>query len=214
MDKFLKIVLVIFGIFLIVSILGGLGYTITKNADSTQPTTMTADDYVQSVQPQNQPEDTTPAPVPTPQQPVATEPTPTPKSDVFQIEERVGNENVQITVNGVRIAKSIDEKNNEYEVATAPSGEEYIIADVTIENTGNYVLYFSPSVNFNVYDTDGYSYPSDFTAQYALKRSFDGADIAPGSTRRGEVPFLVPIDKTGLRLQFTGGSMYAIIALN
>ncbi|OPY19420.1 MAG: Telomeric repeat-binding factor 2 [Methanomethylovorans sp. PtaU1.Bin093] len=198
MDKSLKIVLPIFIVFAIAVAFGGC---VESMSSSTEDADQSTSGQVET-------------PTTETQQPTAVESTSTKtKTTVFKIGESFGNEAILMTVNGVRTANYIDEKNNQYETATAPSGEEYIIVDVTIENIGNEMQYFASSVNFNVYDTEGYSYPSDFIAELALKKSFDGSNIAPGSTRRGEIPFLVPTGKTGLQLQFTGASQYAIIAL-
>lgn len=121
----------------------------------------------------------------------------------YVVGDTVTDGKTNIVVNSVRTTTRIDEKNNEFSVADAQSGYEYVILDVTIENVGSDTASYSPIINFKVYDSSGYSYSDDFTAETALSKPFDGNNVVPGSKRRGEVPFMVPTDAQGLQLQFS-----------
>jgi len=131
----------------------------------------------------------------------------------YKVGDIVTDGKTNIVVNDVRTSARIDEKNNEYLVAEAQPGYEYAILDVTIENVGSDTMSYSQMINFKVYDSSGYSYSDDFTAETALSKPFDGNNVVPGSKRRGEVPFMVPTDAQGLQLQFSFGAFGSNVAI-
>ncbi|MFA0822358.1 MAG: DUF4352 domain-containing protein [Methanomethylovorans sp.] len=121
----------------------------------------------------------------------------------YKVGDVVTDGKTNFVVNGMKTASKIDEKNNEFSVAEAQPGYEYMILDVTIENIGSETVSYSPTINFKVLDSSGYSYTEDFTAETALAKPLDGNNVVPGGKCRGEVPYLVPGDAQGLQLQFS-----------
>lgn len=70
--------------------------------------------------------------------------------------------------------------------------EQYVIVDITLVNNSTDVINFSPQ-KVTIVDIDGYAYNYD--------SSFDtkgilGGQLHPGRKARGELAFLVPIEKS------------------
>ena len=127
----------------------------------------------------------------------------TPKVQEFEIGDTTTDGELKVTVNGVRFTSEIDEQNNEFMIAEAPSGEEYAIIDITVENIlSDKTQAVSTMVQAEVSDQDGYAYDLDFEGQVVLKKSFADGEILPGMKRRGEIAFLVPTDATDLKFMY------------
>ncbi len=197
----LKVILVLFvAVVLLGALIGSDNDKVTKVDDTSVKTTPTQQPVAKETATETQA--TT-----TPETTNAAAPT------TYKVGEIVTDGKTNIVVNNVRISARIDEKNNEFLVAEAQSGYEYVILDVTIENVGSDTMSYSPMINFKVYDSSGYSYNDDFTAETALSKPFDGNNVVPGSKRRGEVPFMVPTDAQGLQLQFSFGAFGSNVAI-
>lgn len=122
---------------------------------------------------------------------------------IYDIGDTCSDNLTKITVNGKRYANSINEKNDESHMVQAESGFEYLILDITLENISpnrsrSYAAYW----HYKILSPEGYTYEMDRNASSALSKKLDGSDVMPGTKRRGEVPFKVPIDAEGLQLQF------------
>lgn len=79
------------------------------------------------------------------------------------------------------------------------AGNEYLIVNLTAENTSNDDTVVSSLLNFSVRDADGETYSQSFTA--GVETSFDG-DVPAGEQITGEIAYEVPEGTTGLVLQF------------
>lgn len=100
---------------------------------------------------------------------------------------------VALTLNGVTRVARVDQ------FTAAKPGNTILLADVTIENTGQVPVPYNP-LFFRVKDADGYEYNSTIaTDQAALKYG----EIAPGQRVRGQVATELPQRSTGLVLTFT-----------
>jgi hypothetical protein len=127
----------------------------------------------------------------------------TPKVQEFEIGDTTTDDELKFTVNSVRFTSEIDEQNNEFMIAEAPSGEEYAIIDITVENIlSDETQAVSTMFQAEILDQDGYAYDLDFEGQVALKKSFADGEILPGMKRRGEIAFLVPTDATDLKFMY------------
>jgi len=85
-------------------------------------------------------------------------------------------------------------------VAEAPSGKQYAVVDITVENVlSDKTQSVSTLTETIVLDQDGYNYNLDFEGLTALDKSFKDGEILPGMEKRGEIAFLVPSDVTNLK---------------
>ena len=123
-----------------------------------------------------------------------------PKVIIFKVGETATDGQLKVTVNAVRFVRVINEKNNEFEVATAPKGQEYSIVDLTVENVlPDKTQTISTLGETTVTDQDGYTYNIDYTALTALSKSFKDGEVLPSMKKRGEVAYLVPQNATNLK---------------
>lgn len=101
-----------------------------------------------------------------------------------------------ITVNEVKDLPASD-------MATPEEGNKFLAVDVTIENKGTEPAAISGGLQMKLKDSSGQQYGSDFMAAMAASggASVDG-ELAPGEKVRGNVPFQVPMDATGLQFEF------------
>jgi len=130
-----------------------------------------------------------------------------PAVKTFKVGDSATNGKLSITLNNVRYAQTIDEKNNEYLVAKASEGKKFVIIDVTLENLEKDKTHpISSIMMFKLADKEGYGYNLDFAAFTALDKACkcDG-DLLPGMKMRGELPFEVPENAQGLQLFFLYG---------
>lgn len=130
-------------------------------------------------------------------------PTETPKIQIFNVGDTTTDDELKITVNNVRFTTKIDEQNNEFLVAKAQSGKQYVIIDITIENIlPDQTQAISTFGLTSVIDQDGYEYTLDFEGLVALDKSFKDGEVLPGMKKRGEVVYLVPNDVTDLKFRY------------
>ncbi len=128
-----------------------------------------------------------------------TKPEPT-KIQTFNVGETATDNQLKVTINKVRFTSTINEKNNEFLVATAPVGKQYAIVDITVENIlSDKTQAVSTLTETTIIDQDGYTYSLDFTGLTALEKSFKDGEILPNMKKRGEIAFLVPKDATNLK---------------
>lgn len=130
-------------------------------------------------------------------------PTKTPKIQIFSVGETATDNELKITVNNVRFTTQIDEQNNQFLVAEAQPGKQYVIIDITTENIlPDQTQTVSTLGLTSVIDQDGYEYTLDFEGLVALDKSFKDGEILPGMKKRGEVVYLVPNDVTDLKFRY------------
>lgn len=130
-------------------------------------------------------------------------PTEAPKIQIFNVGDTTTDDELKITVNNVRFTTKIDELNNEFLVAKAQSGKQYVIIDITIENIlPDQTQAISTFGLTSVIDQDGYEYTLDFEGLVALDKSFKDGEVLPGMKKRGEVVYLVPNDVTDLKFRY------------
>ncbi|MFH1127546.1 MAG: DUF4352 domain-containing protein [archaeon] len=123
-----------------------------------------------------------------------------PKVQIFNVGDTATDKELKVTVNKVRFTSKIDEKDNQFMIAEAPSGKQYAIIDITIENIlADKTQSISTTYLTTVNDQDGYDYEIDFEAQIALDKSFKDGEILPTMKKRGEIVYLVPSDVTDLK---------------
>lgn len=130
-------------------------------------------------------------------------PTEAPKIQIFNVGDTTTDDELKITVNNVRFTTKIDELNNEFLVAKAQSGKQYVIIDITVENIlPDQTQAISTFGLTSVIDQDGYEYTLDFEGLVALDKSFKDGEVLPGMKKRGEVVYLVPNDVTDLKFRY------------
>ncbi len=123
-----------------------------------------------------------------------------PKTQTFNIGDTATDNELKVTMNNVRFVSKIDEVDNEFLVAEAPSGKEYVIVDITVENIlPDKTQAVSTLAETTLVDQDGYTYDLDFEGAMALDKGFKDGEILPNMKKRGEIAFLVPSDATDLK---------------
>ena len=124
----------------------------------------------------------------------------TPKTQIFKVGDTATDNQLKITLNNIKFVSKIDETNNEFSVAEPPSGKQYVVVDLTIENIlPDKTQAISTFAESEISDQDGYSYNIDFRGLTALDKSFKDGEILPGMKRRGETAYLVPTSATDLK---------------
>lgn len=102
---------------------------------------------------------------------------------VQEVGDTLDYQHTHFTVNNVRTSM-------EEGFASPDEGNEFVIVDITVENTGEYDLTVSTLLQMDLKDAKGRTYSTSLTAMSTLDRSFsEGEPIAPGGQRRGEVAF-------------------------
>ncbi len=125
------------------------------------------------------------------------------KVQTFNVGDTASDGELEITVNSVRYATKIDEQDNEFLVADAPAGKQYVIVDITVKNIlTDKTQTVSTLMSTEITDADGYTYNLDFTALTALDKSFKDGDLLPGMKKRGELAFEVPTTAKDLKFAF------------
>lgn len=123
-----------------------------------------------------------------------------PKTQTFKTGETATDNELKVTVNSVNFVSKIDQKDNEFLIAEAPSGKQYAIVDLTIENVlTDKTQSVSTMMETTILDDEGYNYDLDFEGFTALDKSFKDGEILPGMKKRGELAYLVPSDATDLK---------------
>ena len=105
--------------------------------------------------------------------------------DVYQIGDTLEHQDMRFTPNEVRTSMGDD--------YTSPdSGNEFVVVDITVENTSNEELSVSTLLQMALKDNQGRTYGTSIAALATLDRGFSqGQPIAPNSERRGEIAFEV-----------------------
>jgi len=121
----------------------------------------------------------------------------------FAVGETATDGELNITVNSIRFTEKIDEQDNEFLVAEAAQGKEYLIIDITAENIkSDETQSVSTMFSSEIIDDEGYTYTQDFTGLTALDKAFKDGEILPGNKKRGELAFEVPKNATTLQFAF------------
>lgn len=110
----------------------------------------------------------------------------------FGVGDTATDGKLAVTLNGMRTTRVMG---GQYTTQVAPDGEEYIIVDITVENTQkDKTASFSPLYQTNLADIEGFTYDPDIFTIGLLSKDFPSGDILPGRKVRGEIPFIVPED--------------------
>lgn len=121
----------------------------------------------------------------------------------FNVGDTATDHEINVSVESVRFADTIDEKGNQFMVANAPEGKEFVIVDLVVENMlADKTQNVSSLTQMQVQDQDGYSYTPDFEALTSLDKAFKDGELLPGSKKRGEVGFVVPKSAGGLKFVY------------
>jgi len=144
-----------------------------------------------------------PAKVAPTQEQVETPPQAPVTAPILKVGTAATDNELKVTLNSVDFVSIIDEQDNEFMVAKAPSGKEYAIVDITVENVlPDKTQIVSTVLGMTVVDQDGYNYDIDFEGAIALDKGFKDGEILPGMKKRGQIAFLVPKGATDLRFIF------------
>lgn len=137
----------------------------------------------------------------TPNSPVINSPQPeVQKIKIFSIGDTASDNELKVTVNDVKFTSEINEKDNEFLVAKAPSGKQYAIVDLTVENMlSDKTQSVSTMFATSLVDDDGYTYDIDFEGLTSLDKAFKDGEILPNMKKRGQIAYLVPSGKTSLQ---------------
>lgn len=113
--------------------------------------------------------------------------------DIFDLGDSVAYGDVEVTVNETRNEDSLGEFSDPEE------GNEYVVVDIAITNETGEDQRFSTILQMTVKDGEGYTYQEDLSGMTSLDRAFDeGTPLADGETRRGELAYQVPVDRSPL----------------
>lgn len=100
--------------------------------------------------------------------------------------DTVDFDGLEITLNEARIEEGGD--------FDEPEEDLFVVANLTIENTGDDEQAISSIMNMELKDDEGYSYHTTFLME-GTKGQLDG-EIEPGGKMRGEIPFDVADSET------------------
>jgi len=126
-----------------------------------------------------------------------------PKVQEFKVGETATDNQLEITLNSVEFVSNINEQDNQFLVAEAPSGKEYVVIDITIKNIlTDSTQMVSTFGTTTLVDQDGYNYDLDFEGFSALEKTFKDGEILPGMKKRGDLAYLVPSDATDLKFLY------------
>lgn len=126
-----------------------------------------------------------------------------PKVQTFDIGETATDNELKITLNNVRYTTLIDEQNNEFMIAEASPGKQYLIVDITVENIlSDKTQTISTLMNTEIIDIDGYTYDLDMMGLMYLDKSFKDGNILPGMKKRGELVYEVPSTVKDLKFAY------------
>lgn len=114
------------------------------------------------------------------------------KVETFKVGDTIQTKDFKITVNKVETAEG-------GEFVKPKDGNEFIKADITIENTSKEEQNVSSMIMFKVVDKDGRSYNQAIVEDQ--NGQLDGK-VAPGRKMTGEYVVEVPKGATGLQLEF------------
>ncbi len=124
------------------------------------------------------------------------------KTKSLSIGDRATDDKVKITVNGVRYATKIEENDNEYLTAEAPTGKQFVIVDITVENLIDSETRIVNAMESTIVDSEGYVYMLDLKSWVTVNNYFMGGEILPGMKQRGELVYLLPQDAKELKFTF------------
>ncbi|UTF53256.1 DUF4352 domain-containing protein [Natronosalvus rutilus] len=106
--------------------------------------------------------------------------------DVHGIGDTVEHEGTAVTVNEATTETQLDE------FTEAAADHEYVVVDLTVENTTGEEQHVSTLLQMQLKDGEGLSYDDDLGATSSLERAFEqGAPIADGDERRGQLAYEV-----------------------
>ncbi|EDS79098.1 DUF4352 domain-containing protein [Clostridium perfringens] len=114
------------------------------------------------------------------------------KVETFKVGDTIQTKDFKITVNKVETSEG-------GEFVKPKDGNEFIKADITIENTSKEEQNVSSMIMFKVVDKDGRSYNQAIVEDQ--NGQLDGK-VAPGRKMTGEYVVEVPKGATGLQLEF------------
>jgi len=80
------------------------------------------------------------------------------------------------------------------------SGNEFVVASIALKNTSDSYTEVSNLLQMRLRDDEDYQY--DQTIATGDAQSFNGGQFAPGEVSRGDIPFEVPTEASGLELVF------------
>ena len=121
------------------------------------------------------------------------------------IGDKVAAGDIAITVNSKRMASTIGD-------SQAKDGWQFLILDITVENTGSWKHYYSYTP-YSVQDERGYLFERHYSATSSLPNAFESGDLEPGGSYRGEIAFEVPQSSAAFELWYSGYGVVVTIEL-
>jgi hypothetical protein len=110
----------------------------------------------------------------------------TPETQQLKIGDTVNFDGLKITLNSVRIQEP-----GQFQ---KPQKGQFVVVNVTAENTTKKEQTISSLLNVELYDKEGYKYSGTILTE-GIQGQFDGKVVA-GGVLRGEIPFDVPASDT------------------
>lgn len=132
------------------------------------------------------------------------------KTQTFSVGDIVKLDDYKVTVNKVYVVKG-----NEY--AKPESGNEFLAADITVENISNSEQSISSIMMFKIVNKDGRAYDESLTGLTAAKAGQMDGTIGVGRKMTGVYVVEVPKGTKGLELEFDGSLLttgQVIVKLN
>lgn len=117
--------------------------------------------------------------------------------------ETLTNGKLKITLNEVKFTNNITGA-SEYLTSIAKAGNNFVVVDLTLDNTAEEATAISSVLQFKVESADGYRYQPDLLSTVNLGQQIDGK-LQPASKIRGKLSFEVPLTTKGLLLAFDFG---------
>ena len=123
--------------------------------------------------------------------------------ETFKVGETATDGELKVTLNSVRYTTKIDEQNNEFMIAEADEGKQWVIIDLIVENVlSAETQAISTFLNTEISDSEGYTYHLSFEGTIALDKQFKDGDLLPRMKKRGELAYEVPIEAQDLKFVY------------
>ena len=116
-------------------------------------------------------------------------------AEVLEIGQTGELDGLRVTLNEVKVVEG-------NEIFKPAAGQQFVVVDVTFENTGAEDANVSSMLQMEMRDDSGQAYAIDLGATSASGGKSPEGAIPPGDRLRGQVGYAVPVDASGLRWLF------------
>jgi len=128
-------------------------------------------------------------------------------ASVLEVGQTGELDGLKVTLNEVKVVEGTD-------FFKPDDGQQFVVVDVTFENTGTQDENISSMLQMEMRDDSGQAYGVDLGAMSAGGGKSPEGAIPPGDKLRGQVGYAVPVDAAGLRWLFKNAFSSGRITFN